>query len=132
MSDATELRLKAEAFLRNQEQQIAGILAKLPDLISRYDRALRYLYVSPAIEHITGIAPYEFIGKTHLEMGMPLEVVTVWRENLQAVFETGRERSTQFKYPGIRGIRYFDATLMPEFGTDGSVETVLVISRNMT
>ncbi|KAM3095472.1 PAS domain-containing protein [Phormidesmis sp. 146-12] len=132
MSDATESRLQTEAFLRNQEQQIAGILAKLPDLISRYDRALRYLYVSPAIEHITGVAPHQFIGKTHQEMGMPPEVVTVWRKNLQTVFATGQERSAQFKYPGINGVRYFDATLMPEFGADGLVETVLVISRNMT
>jgi PAS domain S-box-containing protein len=132
MSDAINSRLKAEAFLRNQEQQIAGILAKLPDLISRYDRALRYLYVSPVIEQVTGIAPYEFIGKTHQEMGMPDEIVETWGENLRAVFATGEERSSQFKYPGISGVRYFDATLIPEFGTDGLVETVLVISRNMT
>ncbi|MGV0025896.1 PAS domain-containing protein [Phormidesmis priestleyi] len=132
MSDATDSRLKAEAFLRSQEQQIAGVLAKLPDLISRYDRALRYLYVSPVIEQVTGTAPYEFIGKTHQEMGMPEEIVAAWGENLRAVFATGEERSTQFRYPGIAGVRYFDATLIPEFGADGLVETVLVISRNMT
>lgn len=116
----------------NQERQFASILANIPHIICRFDTQMRYIYVNPAIEAITGIASYKFIGKAIFEMGFSPDEISIWHHYLQEVLITKREISHEFSFSSVSGIRYYYATVIPEFDTDGEIVSILTVCRDMT
>jgi PAS domain S-box-containing protein len=129
--DLTE-RKRLERQLRQREQQFKMVAENAPDIISRIDAEFRHLYVSPSVELATGIPSEQFLGKTNAELGMPEEMYRVWHDSLQQVFETGQEQTIEFKFPTSDGSRWYQSRIVPEFASDGSVETVLSIARDVT
>ncbi len=109
-----------------------ALVENLPDVISRFDRELRHLYVSPSVEVVTGRPPGEFLGKTNRELGMPLELVEIWDAALGRVCETGNPERLEFAYTGPNGLRHFDCRLVPEFDAAGSTSCVLTVARDVT
>lgn len=125
-------RTRAESSLLRREQEFRALVENAPDIITRFDRELRHLYVNPAIERATDLSARDFIGKTHQELGMPSELASFWRESLQSVFETGIEQQIEFNFLAPKGLKYYQSRHVPEFGADGSIETVLAIARDIT
>ena len=66
-------RVDAEAEIRRLEREFSSLAENLPDIVSRFDRDLRRIYVNPEIERSTGMSRESLLGKTHLELGMPGE-----------------------------------------------------------
>ncbi|HYI97688.1 MAG TPA: PAS domain S-box protein [Bryobacteraceae bacterium] len=125
-------RKRVEETLRNREAQTSTLLAHLPDIVTRCDRSLQFLYVSPAVEHVTGLPPEHYIGKTHLEAGLPEEVARRLRSSLTVIFDTAQIDTLEFELDSPQGKRQFHAIGVPEFGVDGDVESVLSIVRDVT
>ncbi|MEN6414565.1 MAG: ATP-binding protein [Veillonellales bacterium] len=126
------VRKKAEAALRQHEQELTTLLENTPDIISRFDRSLRFVYVNPAIYVQTGISHTRFIGKTSREIGLTESYCAYWEKNLQAIFETGEPKELIFEYNTPRGQRTYNSRVVPEFAGDGSIQTLLRITRDIT
>ncbi|MBZ0294396.1 MAG: PAS domain S-box protein [Anaerolineae bacterium] len=118
--------------LHQRELEFQTLFENAPDIISRLDRQLRYLYVNPAIAAATGISPERFIGKTNQEVGITGEVATIWERALEEVFETGCEKTVEHTYPSPSGWRYYQSRIAPEIDHDGRVQTVLSVTREIT
>ncbi|HEY9608012.1 PAS domain S-box protein [Allocoleopsis sp.] len=129
--DITESK-RAEELLHQRQQEFTALVEHSPDIISRFDRQLRHLYVNPALELATGMSTQEFIGKTHRELGMPQELISLWEPSIQRVFQTRQSDEHEFSYLTPQGWNYYQSRLFPEFAADGSVETVLAICRDLT
>lgn len=80
----------------------------------------------------TGLLAESFIGKTNRELGMPDELVVFWEQALQTVFETGQENTVEFSFPTPIGLKYYQSRLVPELTIDGTVNSALNISRDIT
>jgi GAF domain-containing protein len=63
-------RRNLEEVLRQRNQEFKALVENAPDIIARLDKNLRHLYINPAIEKATNIAPEEFLGKTNHELGI--------------------------------------------------------------
>lgn len=130
--DVTERR-QAESVLRQREQEYKTLAEHSPDLIARFDRRLRHLYVSPLILAITGREPAEFIGKTNRELGFDPALIDQWDAAVQLVFATGQEQQIEFSLPAPDGtVQHFESRLAPEFGPTDAVDSVLGVTRNIT
>ncbi|HET9909379.1 MAG TPA: HD domain-containing phosphohydrolase, partial [Anaerolineales bacterium] len=129
--DITE-RKQAEADLRRREQEFRSLADNIPDIISRFDRQLRHIYINDVIESVAGQPSESFMGKTNLELGMPSAQVRIWRDSLRQVFESGKSMAIEFEFPSVAGLRSFESRLVPEFGPTGDVESVLSIARDIT
>jgi len=105
---------------------------KLPDMVSRYDPAHRFLYVNPVVEKVIGLPAKALIGKTHFEIGIEQEVSFQWAKALSEVFRTGENGTIEFAHPSKEGVLVFHSHLIPEVAFDGAVCTVLTISRDIT
>ncbi len=125
-------RRRAEDALRRNEYELRTLVDNSPDLIIRLNRQLQYIYVNPSYERITGITREQFAGKTNNELGMPQRMVDFWQSALKPVLETGREQSVEFDIDSFFGRRHFFARIIPEYAKTGVVETVLVISHDIT
>ncbi|MBW4496956.1 MAG: PAS domain S-box protein [Oscillatoria princeps RMCB-10] len=130
-SDITE-RKRAEEEIYRCEQEFRALVENSPDIIARIDKQLRHLYVNPAIERATGMLPAAFIGKSNAELGFTKEICRVWEDKLRQIFATGQEGWVEFQFDTPSGTHYYQSRLVPEFGLDGSVESVLGISRDLT
>src|SRR3990172_642299 len=126
---AIDRRLADEA-LRLREREFKALVENAPDIIARFDGELRHVYVNPAVQRVLGIPPDEIIGRSHPELGVPEELYSIWQTSLRAVFYTGEDRKIEFQTPG--GSHSYLSRLVPEFAEDGSIETVLTITRDIT
>ncbi len=128
MSDITAHK-ELEASLRESEERFRVLTEFSPDTIMLFDRDLRHLYASPAVEKGLGIPPAAFIGKTHREMAFPEPMVRLWEESIRQVFDTDSPRETEFQIPSGEWVHWL---LAPVHGPDGSVIQVLTSARIIT
>lgn len=125
-------RRKAEESLSRREREFEALAENAPDIVQRFDRELRHLYINPAVEPLLGIPHADFIGRTCREMGLPENVASLWDNALRKVFETRRENIIELDMQMSHGRVFLEARLVPEFTKDGSIESVLAISRDIT
>ena len=118
--------------LRRSEVQFKTLVENAPDIIARFDRQLRHLYVSPMATRVTGLSQADYIGKTNRELGMPAEQCDLWEAQTRAVLADGQPHEYEFSFLSPAGLRYFQSKIVPEFAANGSVETVLSITRDIT
>jgi len=114
------------------EEKFRTLVENLPDVIARFDPELRHLYVSQAVEGLTGRPGRDFLGKTNRELGMPSELVEAWETALRRVFATGRPEKLEFAFLAADAMRRFDCRLVPEPGPGGAIASVLSVARDVT
>ena len=118
--------------LQESERRYRSLAENDPDIIQRFDRDLRHLYVNPAFARATGLSPEAVIGKTDRELGLPEELARLWEQAAHAVFQTGESQIIEFERPTPRGHRCYEAHLAPELARDGSPEHLLALTRDIT
>ena len=114
------------------EDEFRTLVENIPDIVARFDPELRHLYVSPAIERLTGRPSQDYVGRTNRELGLPTELVEPLDDGLRKVFATGRPEKLEFVFSVPDGNRHFDCQLVPEQGPGDSVPSVLSIARDVT
>jgi PAS domain S-box-containing protein len=117
---------------QESERRYRSLAENAPDIIQRFDRDLRHLYVNPAFGRATGLSTQTVIGRTDRELELPKDLLPFWEQAAQTVLRTGESRIIEFVMPTPGGSRHYEARLVPEFAPDGAVEYLLSITRDIT
>jgi PAS domain S-box-containing protein len=125
-------RKQAEARLQEQEQLYRALVETSPDIIERFDTDLRHLYVSPTLTEITGLPPEVFLGKTCRELKLDAAMVQSWETAAAAVLATGENQTIEFAIPTANRIRSFEMLIAPELNREGTIQSIVCISRDIT
>jgi PAS domain S-box-containing protein len=132
IQDITD-RKSVEIALRNREEEYRTVVENTPDIIVRYDRKFRHLYVSPAITRFSGFSPKDLIGKTGRELGFPDNLCTHAEKCVQNVFESGIPCETELQFVTTQNREViFDLRFCPQKDHAGHVTFVLGIWRDIT
>jgi PAS domain S-box-containing protein len=125
-------RKRIEATLQQREQEFRTLAENAPDIIARFDKDLRFLYVNSVAGETAGLAAPDFLGKTSDEMGLPEALFNNWEEALERVLKTKTPTSIEFEVVKPDGVNYYQARFVPEFAWDGSIESVLAVARDIS
>jgi PAS domain S-box-containing protein len=119
---------------RSRLEAFEAIAENSPDLIFRFDRQLRHVYVNPAAERQMRRPRHAIRGRTQRELGMVEATAREWEESLERVFRSGSARRFEFTLGStwLDVQEHFEAFATPERGARGEIETVLVIVRDTT
>lgn len=120
--------------IKETERQLRTLLDNQPDVIVRYDRDSRRLYVNPKYEEVNGISAEEVLGKTPMELSSKISSLSPeYLKVLDRVFESGEQAQIEMLWHERDGKDIvFDIRAIPEFGPKGDVVTVLTIGRDIT
>jgi len=129
--DVTRQR-EAERALRLREQQLETLADTVPDILARFDRQLRHVFVNAAAERATGLPRASFLGKTHRELGMSDEVCRQWESALGRALASEEPITIEFGFASPGGKRWYESRLIPEPGPQGRIDHVLAVSRDVT
>jgi PAS domain S-box-containing protein len=133
-------RASAEAALRDsraelerQVQKFDATLSTITDGVFRFDRDGRFLYANQVLLDLWGLTATEAIGKTMAELNYPEAVERQLLYDMRQVFETGETVRSETAYTSPTGVdSYFDNLLSPVLAADGTVESVVGSSRNIS
>ncbi len=125
-------RNRMQGALQAREQESRSLLASLPDIIARFDRHRRSLYISPALKSQTGLPASEMLGKTLGESSLPPQLSQKLDSWIGGVISSRATQAVEFDIASPTGsTRRYHGIGVPEFsGLD--VHTVLAIMRDVT
>lgn len=132
LTDEIGHRRTIEEILRRREMEFKALAENAPDVIVRFDRNLRHVYINSAVERVTGKPAKEFIGKTNKELGMAKDLLDYWDSTITHVFTSGEACTIQYMFPSIDGSRHYESRIVPEYDEKGTIEYVLAITHDIT
>jgi PAS domain S-box-containing protein len=124
--------IESNEALRRREQEFQALADNSPDVIARLDKELRHIFVNPEAQRLTGMSPQEMVGKTVRELGYPQDPYLAFEKTCNTVLETGRGVEFEFDVPALTGLMHCESRIIPEFAGDGFVESLMVITRDIT
>ena len=130
-TDITE-RKKAQEALRQSEQSLRALAENVPDQIVRFDRNLRLLYANPAALRRIGLPEEMLMGRTASEYGAAPTAAVRWDQVAREVLESGEPQRYEHASRWEGETRILDAQIVPERNTDGTVQAVIGIARDIT
>ncbi|MFO7170316.1 MAG: PAS domain-containing protein, partial [Chloroflexota bacterium] len=126
-------RWAAEQALLRSERELRTLVENSPDSILRYDRELRIVYINHVAATLLGQPPEQLLGRTLDEIEMLRTATGNFRRHAQQVLATGEPQAYTEELRAADGeLRFFHAQIVPEFGSQGTVESILVIARDLT
>ncbi len=125
-------RKAAREIRRRREEEFRALVENAPDIIARFDKNVRFVYVNKAVENELGVSIQEVIGKTHEEIELLKDKAYIWDNALKRVFRNGTEERLYLDLMTPKGRKYYYFRIVPEFAIDGSVENALNIARDIT
>ncbi len=131
MRDITN-QLKAEKSALIQQEQFKALSENSPDIIARFNSNLECIYINPTVEKELEIEPKNFLNQTLTSLELDLKEISVLNDHFIQVFINGSEEVVDFSLT-IHGVKkYFQSRIIPEFNESNIVETIMVVTRNMS
>jgi PAS domain S-box-containing protein len=124
-------RRRYEGDLIAARLEMTALVEHSPDLVIRFDRDLRIVYVNRAVQRLTTTPIQELIGRRVCDLEAEREgIANQWESGLRRVLLLGTEQ--EFEARGLISKRAFNVRCVPEPGVDGTIFHLLAVCRDVT
>lgn len=131
VQDVTEQK-RAEAELRQSELHFRTLVSNTPDAVTRWDKDLALVFTNYAFEAKTGLPVSSLYLQGHPSPEQPESSTLSWRDKMKLVFETGAAQDHYHYYAMPGGTAHYHSRLVPEFYEKDTVQSVLVLARDIS
>lgn len=128
-TDTTASRLEHQA--NRMRTKIQALSENSPDLIIRLEHGT-ITYINPVIEYYTGKGSAAYLNKKTSESGLDVSILESWSRIVDQVSESGGKMILEMDFPCAMGQRIMQVHAIPEYGEDEILESVLVVSHDIT
>ena len=126
-------QINAQNNLKKSESHYRALAENTPDVIAEFDENCYYLFINSAITKITNYKPEDFIGKRIGEIEGFTQEQTEFREDrIKQAFKTGLPFESEFEFLSPKGKRIFEWRIYPVIDSEGAVQSVMSINRDIT
>jgi diguanylate cyclase (GGDEF)-like protein/PAS domain S-box-containing protein len=132
LKDQLAIIQRNENVLKRWAEEWRALAENSPDIIARYDKNKKRVFINSTVEREMGIPVHELLGKHIHAGGLQKHVVSVLNDKIDEVFVTKTAQENFMEISTHIGMKYFHSRFVPEFGPDGEVEYVLNVTRNLT
>lgn len=108
------------------------ILDHIPDAVICLDQDCRIIYANEVVARNLACSSADLIGHMPLELPIPPDVSDIWMQAVQRVIQTGKLETITFRLIIAGQEEIHQADLTPEYASDGTVRTVVTITRTIT
>jgi PAS domain S-box-containing protein len=131
MRDITmKIRAEQEEKKRGQMQALSE---NSPDLIMRINMMGDFFYINPSIQKYSNLKPQSFLYQNLYSVDMSKTFVDTLINILNNVFTTGSAEVSEAAYEKEDGsTAYLDVKGIPEFDSNGNIETILYVCHDIT
>ena len=109
-----------------------ALIDNTPDLIVQLTRQSVIHYTNQRVERELGVAKATLIGKSLNDTSFPRNVTALWHTATQQALDTQQEQQVELDWPTLSGAFFWDSRIVPERDDTGRIQTVLIISRDIT
>jgi PAS domain S-box-containing protein len=128
--DITERRrAEKESRMRSQMQSLSE---NSPDLITRVSKEGKIYYINPVIGKLTSFSPDDFLQKRIKDAPFTELIKTEWEQIVWDVVKTREKLNKEMAFASLEGNRVMSVNAIPEFGSDESLESILLVSSDIT
>src|SRR5258708_10293620 len=122
---------KLNLHIKEQVRYFEAILSSISDFAYVFNEQGRFVFINQALLDLWGLKSDEAIGKDFFDLKYPDDLATRLQRQIREVFETRQRVTDETPYTSPTGVvGYYEYIFSPFFGTDGSVELVVVTTRN--
>ncbi|MFH1775784.1 MAG: PAS domain-containing protein [Chloroflexota bacterium] len=130
LTDITNYK-RAEAALRESEENYRALAESGGDGISVHDYDGRFLYANPALAKFLNKEPADVIGRTFREL-VPEEAARFRTDTIRRAFHEGKTVRVENAGGPRENPRYYSVTVAPIYDKDGKVGSAVTIVRDIT
>jgi PAS domain S-box-containing protein len=118
--------------LQRWDRELQSLTGNLPDIIGRFDRKNRILYLNRWWDSPEQFPPEKYLGKQLVDLGLSQKVAGIFEEKIQSVCEKSTSESMEISHPTSQGMKVFEMRFCPEPTIGGHILTVLLVCRDVT
>jgi diguanylate cyclase (GGDEF)-like protein/PAS domain S-box-containing protein len=116
------------------DASLVRAMARSPDIVVRYDLALRRVWANPKYEELTGLLPGQYLNRSLEDIST---LAPQWArellECLKRTLATGQPQQCEFQCPNARGeMRWLAMCASPACDDDDRTTGLITISRDIT
>ncbi len=130
IQDITE-KTWADEQLRKREEEYRALVENSPDVVIRFDRELRCVYVNQAIAGAPGLHGVVRFGAV-LDAPMPDSPAAPWVVAVRTALATGQTDSFEVVAGEGADASHYQVQVVPEFRREGRVAAVLATARDIS
>jgi PAS domain S-box-containing protein len=120
-------------YIRNDHSQefFSSLVTHAPDVIMKFDRNYRYIYINEKAEAYSGIPARCYIGRKVDDpaIGADPNTQKIWRHTLKEVYSSAKSKQVEFRFPSGN---WQDWILNPQVNEQGQVQSVTAVSRDIS
>lgn len=118
---------------QRRERTLNTVLSSISDFTYIYDRQGKFVFANKALLDLWGLPLEQVVGRTHLELGYPPALAARLQQQIDQVHATAEPLTDETAYTGISGLPgFYEYIFSPVLGPDGSVESVVGSTRDVT
>jgi PAS domain S-box-containing protein len=130
-SDRARRRLSLE--IERHARIFDAILSSMTDMVFIFDPDCRVVYANRALLEFWGLRLDQVTGKTMADLNYPNSMVEKIRGQVERTIQTGEHLRAEVTDSGVDGVaRQLEYIMVPIRGTDGTVELVAGVSRDIS
>ena len=119
--------------LNEMEEYYRALTLNSPDVIMRFNKELKHIFVNQAVTKTVPLLPKDFLNKSHEEIGVfPEHLCRFWEECIRSVFTSGKPKEVEFQLENQEKTVFMEWRLFPEFNKNHEVNSVLAIARDIS